>query len=115
MASSGSRRLPDRSDIAAPPPQLSPELPSATPGSVRLAGSTRSGPADVAPAWLTATMIAVDLLAFAQTLLLHDTGLARAEPKALRYRLLHVAACGVPDVGPGSLNSGGLRVGMIPT
>ncbi len=34
----------------------------------------------------------VDLLAFAQTLLLHDTGLARAELKALRYRLLHVAA-----------------------
>jgi hypothetical protein len=27
-------------------------------------------------------MIAVHLLAFAQTLLLHDTGLARAEPKA---------------------------------
>jgi Transposase DDE domain group 1 len=43
-------------------------------------------------AWLTAAMIAVDLLAFAQTLLLHDSGLARAEPKALRYRLLHVAA-----------------------
>jgi Transposase DDE domain group 1 len=43
-------------------------------------------------AWLTATMIAVDLLAFAQTLLLHNTVLARAEPKALRYRLLHVAA-----------------------
>jgi hypothetical protein len=43
-------------------------------------------------AWLTATMIAVDLLAFAQTLLLHDTGLARVEPKTLRYRLLHVAA-----------------------
>jgi hypothetical protein len=43
-------------------------------------------------AWLTATMIAVDLLAFTQTLLLHDTGLARTEPKALRYRLLHVAA-----------------------
>jgi hypothetical protein len=37
-------------------------------------------------------MIAVDLLAFAQTLLLHDSGLARVEPKALRYRLLHVAA-----------------------
>jgi hypothetical protein len=37
-------------------------------------------------------MIAVDLLAYAQTLLLHDTGLARAEPKTLRYRLLHVAA-----------------------
>ena len=43
-------------------------------------------------AWLVAVMIAVDLLAFAQTLLLHDTGLARAEPKTLRYRLLHVAA-----------------------
>ena len=43
-------------------------------------------------AWLTAVMIAVDLLAYAQTLLLHDTGLARAEPKSLRYRLLHVAA-----------------------
>jgi hypothetical protein len=43
-------------------------------------------------AWLTATMIAVDLLAFAQTILLHDTGMARAEPKTLRYRLLHVAA-----------------------
>jgi hypothetical protein len=43
-------------------------------------------------AWLTGVMIAVDLLAYAQTLLLHDTGLARAEPKTLRYRLLHVAA-----------------------
>ena len=43
-------------------------------------------------AWLTAVMIAVDLLALAQTLLLADTGLARAEPKTLRYRLLHVAA-----------------------
>jgi hypothetical protein len=43
-------------------------------------------------AWLTATMIAVDLFAFAQTMLLHGTNLARAEPKALRYRLLHVAA-----------------------
>ena len=37
-------------------------------------------------------MIAADLLAFAQTLLLHDTGLARVEPRTLRYRLLHVAA-----------------------
>jgi Transposase DDE domain group 1 len=43
-------------------------------------------------AWLTTTMIAVDLLAFAQSILLHDTPLARAEPKTLRYRLLHVAA-----------------------
>jgi Transposase DDE domain group 1 len=44
-------------------------------------------------AWLTAVMIAVDLLAWAQTLLLADQPtLARAEPKTLRYRLLHVAA-----------------------
>ena len=43
-------------------------------------------------AWLVAAMIAVDLLAFAQTLLLHDSGLSRVEPKTLRYRLLHVAA-----------------------
>jgi hypothetical protein len=42
--------------------------------------------------WLTTTMIAGDLLAFTRTLLLHDTGLARAEPKTLRYRLLHTAA-----------------------
>jgi hypothetical protein len=44
-------------------------------------------------AWLTAVMLAVDLLAWTQTILLHDRpALARAEPKALRYRLLHVAA-----------------------
>jgi hypothetical protein len=43
-------------------------------------------------AWLTAVMIAVDLLAFAQSIVLHDPpDLARAEPKTLRYRLLHVA------------------------
>ncbi len=42
-------------------------------------------------AWLSVVMIATDLLAFTQTLLL--TGeMARAEPKKLRYRLLHVAA-----------------------
>jgi hypothetical protein len=42
-------------------------------------------------AWLTTVMLAVDLLAWTQTLLL--TGdLATAEPKTLRYRLLHVAA-----------------------
>ncbi len=42
-------------------------------------------------AWLTVVMIAVDLIAWTQTLLL--TGdLAKAEPKTLRYRLLHVAA-----------------------
>jgi hypothetical protein len=44
-------------------------------------------------AWLTAVMLAVDLLAWAQTMLLHDvTVLAKAEPKTLRYRLLHLAA-----------------------
>jgi hypothetical protein len=44
-------------------------------------------------AWLTVVMLAVDLTAWAQTLLLHDIpSLARAEPKTLRYRLLHVAA-----------------------
>jgi hypothetical protein len=38
-------------------------------------------------------MIAVDLLAWTQTILLHDQpALTRAEPKTLRYRLLHVAA-----------------------
>jgi len=42
-------------------------------------------------AWLTVVMIAVDLLAWAQTLLLSGE-LATAEPKTLRYRLLHVAA-----------------------
>lgn len=36
-------------------------------------------------------MLAVDLLAWTQQLLL-DGELARAEPKTLRYRLLHVAA-----------------------
>ena len=42
-------------------------------------------------AWLTVTMLAVDLLAWTQQLLLNED-LARAEPKTLRYRLLHVAA-----------------------
>jgi hypothetical protein len=42
-------------------------------------------------AWLTALMIAADLIAWTQTLLL-DGDLARAEPKTLRYRLLHTAA-----------------------
>jgi Transposase DDE domain group 1 len=42
-------------------------------------------------AWLTVVMLAVDLLAWTQHLLLHGH-LARAEPKTLRYRLLHVAA-----------------------
>jgi hypothetical protein len=44
-------------------------------------------------AWLTAVMLAVDLITWTQTLLCHDQPhLAKAEPKTLRYRLLHVAA-----------------------
>lgn len=44
-------------------------------------------------AWLTTVMIAVDLITWTQTMLLHDQpALTRAEPKTLRYRLLHVAA-----------------------
>jgi hypothetical protein len=44
-------------------------------------------------AWLVCALTAIDLLAWTQTILLHDDpALAKAEPKALRYRLLHVAA-----------------------
>jgi hypothetical protein len=44
-------------------------------------------------AWLTCALSAIDLIAWTQTILLHDDpALARAEPKTLRYRLLHVAA-----------------------
>jgi hypothetical protein len=44
-------------------------------------------------AWLTVVLLAADLLAWCQTLLLTDTTeLTRAEPKTLRYRLLHTAA-----------------------
>ena len=42
-------------------------------------------------AWLVVVMLAVDLIAWTQHLLL-DGALAKAEPKTLRYRLLHVAA-----------------------
>jgi Transposase DDE domain group 1 len=42
-------------------------------------------------AWLSVVMLAVDLIAWTQHLLLSGD-LAKAEPKALRYRLLHVAA-----------------------
>jgi hypothetical protein len=43
-------------------------------------------------AWLTTVMLAVDLIAWAQTILLHDhPTLSRTEPKTLRYRLLHTA------------------------
>ncbi len=44
-------------------------------------------------AWLACALIAIDLLAWTQTTLLADQpALAKAEPKTLRYRLLHVAA-----------------------
>ena len=42
-------------------------------------------------AWLQLTLIAQDLIAWTQLLVL-DGELARAEPKRLRYRLLHTAA-----------------------
>src|SRR4030095_15096600 len=42
-------------------------------------------------AWLQLAMTGIDLLAWTQMLLLHGE-LAVAEPKKLRYRLLHVAA-----------------------
>ncbi|TWF79003.1 DDE family transposase [Pseudonocardia hierapolitana] len=42
-------------------------------------------------AWLTVVMLAVDLISWTRHLLL-DGALAKAEPKTLRYRLLHVAA-----------------------
>ncbi len=42
-------------------------------------------------AWLQVVMLAVDLIAWTQTLLI-DGHHAKAEPKTLRYRLLHVAA-----------------------
>jgi hypothetical protein len=41
--------------------------------------------------WLELALTACDLIAWTQTILLHGE-LARCEPKALRYRLLHVAA-----------------------
>ena len=41
--------------------------------------------------WLELALAAADLIAWTQTLLLHGE-LALAEPKKLRYRLLHVAA-----------------------
>jgi hypothetical protein len=49
--------------------------------------------AHVNAAWLELALTAADLLAWAQTGLLADQpGLARAEPRLLRYRLLHTTA-----------------------
>jgi DDE family transposase len=42
-------------------------------------------------AWLTLALVAIDLLAWTQILLL-DGELGKVEPKTLRYRILHVAA-----------------------
>lgn len=42
-------------------------------------------------AWLSVVMLAVDLIAWTRHLLLHGD-LAEAEPRTLRYRMLHVAA-----------------------
>jgi hypothetical protein len=42
-------------------------------------------------AWLQLAITAADLIAFTQTILLHGV-LAKAEPKKLRYQLLHTAA-----------------------
>ena len=42
-------------------------------------------------AWLQLALTGIDLIAWTQTLLL-DGDLAQAEPKKLRYRLLHVGA-----------------------
>jgi hypothetical protein len=57
------------------------------------AGGSRPSPpthrSSSSPRWRHAT--ACDLIAWAQTILLHGE-LARCEPKTLRYRLLHVAA-----------------------
>jgi hypothetical protein len=53
-------------------------------------------------AWLELVLVAADLTAWLQTAVLaDDSGLARAEPKALRYRLLHTA---------GRVTRGGRRV-----
>jgi Transposase DDE domain group 1 len=41
--------------------------------------------------WLQLALTAADLIAWTQTILL-DAALAKAEPKLLRYRLLHTAA-----------------------
>jgi Transposase DDE domain group 1 len=46
---------------------------------------------NVNAAWLELALTAADLIAWTQTTLLHGE-LAKAEPKTLRYRLLHVAA-----------------------
>ena len=56
-------------------------------------GHLPSRHAHVNNVWIELALIAADLLALAQSMLLTDQpDLAKAEPKALRYRLLHIAA-----------------------
>ena len=56
-------------------------------------GHLPSRHAHVNNVWLELALIAADLLALTQSMLLTDQPeLHRAEPKALRYRLLHIAA-----------------------
>jgi len=54
-------------------------------------GRFPSRQANINTAWLELALTGIDLLAWAQMLLL-DGDLAKAEPKKLRYRLLHTAA-----------------------
>ena len=77
-------------------------------------------------AWLTASMIACILLAWLQHLAL-DGKLAKAEPKTLRYRVLHAAARLVrggrrttpqdtrpPGRGPTAITTAWRRIGALP-
>ena len=79
-------------------------------GVVRGLGRFPSREFSINAAWLTVTMIAVDLLAWTQHVLLYDQlDLAKAEPKTIRYRFLHVAARIVkvaPADGCGSIKPG---------
>lgn len=71
-----------------------------TPASKTGSAARRNGPSRypsrefaINTARLTAVLTAADLVAFAQTIVLHDQpDFAHSAPKALRYRLLHVAA-----------------------
>lgn len=70
-----------------------------------------SGSFAINQAWLTSVLIAQDLLAWTQHLLL-DGDLATAEPKRLRYCLLHVAA--LVATGSRRPNSGSPTTGLGP-
>lgn len=54
-------------------------------------------------AWLALTMIAADLVAQLRLLALENGDLAKAEPKALRHRFLHVPARLILGARPGRL------------